>query len=219
MDKSNLELFKQAISEGLSNKTDRIASDCSEEIACSEKHTIAIRTIVYGNIDSSTAKRPRARRIIAILVALALLLTSCGVLFRKEIRVIFEDLFAKVTYRSDDIRGGTVEDVYQLGYLPEGYSLQYKRIRAVRVQYEFQNQDGEYICFEQQLMDSTDYIVDTESGYARISEIENYEIYYRYADEEHVFVWSDDMYSMKLYSSVALSNEEILLILEGMTIQ
>ena len=49
--------------------------------------------------------------------------------------------------------------------------------------------------------------------------IENYEIYYRYANEKHIFVWNDDMYSMKLYSSVALSNEEILLILEGITIQ
>ena len=219
MDKSNLELFKQAISEGLSNKTDRIASDCSEEIVCSEKHTIAMRTIVYGEIDASTAKRPRARRIIAILVALALLLTSCGLLFRSEIRVIFEDLFAKVTYRSDDIRGGTVEGVYQLGYLPEGYSLQYKKIRAVRVQYRFENQDGERIWFEQRPIDTTNFVVDTESSYSKIDEIENYEIYYRYADEKHIFVWNDGKHSMKILSSAELSNDEILLILEGMTIQ
>ena len=38
MDKSNLELFKQAISEGLSEKFDSVVDSCTEKIVCSEKH-------------------------------------------------------------------------------------------------------------------------------------------------------------------------------------
>ena len=48
MDKSNLELFKQAISEGLSEKFDSVADSYTDEIICSEKHKLAMRTIVYG---------------------------------------------------------------------------------------------------------------------------------------------------------------------------
>ena len=47
MDKSNLELFKQAISDGLSKKFDSVVNSYTDEIVCSEQHNLAMRTIVY----------------------------------------------------------------------------------------------------------------------------------------------------------------------------
>ena len=218
MDKSNLELFKQAISEGLSERFDSVVKNCTDEIVCSEKHKIAMRTIVYGKIDTKRSWSPKMRRIIAILVAAALLLTSCGIIFRNEIREIFEEFFVKLTYPNVE-DGEVIEKIYELGYLPEGYSLSNENIRPVGVRYEYKNENGDYIWFEQKLLDGTDFIVDNESGFSRVNNIDNYEIYYRFADQKHVYVWNDGKYSFKLYSTISISNDEIILLLEGITIK
>ena len=216
MDK-NLELFKQAISEGLSNKFDNIANNCTEEIVCSEKHKLAMRTIVSGKIDAKRTPSPKARRIIAILVAAALLLTSCGIIFRDQIREIFEDLFVKVTYKDDLTEGEIIEEVYTLTYVPEGYELEEEKITPLRVNYNYSNKNGDTICFEQRIITNSNFVIDSEYGYSKIAQIEKFELYYRINDKYHIYVWRDENYSMNLKSSVQLSNEEIVLIIEGIT--
>ena len=218
MDK-NLELFKQAISEGLSNKFDNIANSCTEEIVCSEKHKLAMRTIVSGKIDAKRAPSPKARRIIAILVAAALLLTSCGIIFRDQIREIFEDLFVKVTYKDDLTEGEIIEEVYTLTYVPEGYELEEEKITPLRVNYNYSNKNGDIIYFEQRNITNSNFIIDSEYGYSKITEIEDYDVYYRFTNTNHIYVWSNDKYSLNLKSSIHLSNEEIVLIIEGITIK
>ena len=215
MDKNNLELFKQALSEGVSNRFDKIAAECTEKIVCSDKHNLTMQTIVYRKTDTKRTLTPKAKRIIAILVAAALALTSCGIIFRNEIREIFEEFFVLLSYDGDE--ADIIDEVYELGYLPEGYSLKDEKIRPVRVQYDFQNENGDYIWFEQKLLDGTDFVVDNESGYAEINNIEDYEIYYRYTDGRHVYVWNDGKYSMFIRSNLELPTSEIVLIIEGLT--
>ena len=215
MDKSNLELFKQALSEGVSNRFDKIAAECAEEIVCSDKHKLVMQTIVYGKAAEKRGLSPRVKRIIAILVAAALLLTSCGIIFRNELREIFDKYFVKISYDSEE--ADLIEDVYELGYLPEGYSLKDEIIRPLRIQYEFANDNGDFIWFEQQPMDGTDFVVDSEEGYSRIEEISDYEIYYRYTNKNHVYVWNIGKYSMKLKSSVKIPLSEIAMVLNGIT--
>lgn len=217
MDKSNLELFKQAISEGLSQKFDSVVNSYTDEIVCSEKHNIAMQTIVYGKTDSKRVWSPKMKRIIAILIAAALLLTSCGIIFRNEIREMFEEFFVKLTYSEDNDSNNIIEDVYYLGYLPEGYFLSIENIRPIRVQYKYINENSDYIWFEQKTIDGTDFVVDNEDGYSHIKEIEASEVYYRYTDKNHVYVWNDGKYSMKLKSTNQLSIENINLILGGLT--
>ncbi len=215
MDKSNLELFKQAISEGVSNRFDKMVAECTEEIAYSDKHNLAMQTIVYGKADTKRTLSPKAKRLIAILVAAALVLTSCGIIFRNEIREMFEEFFVMLSYNGNET--DIIEEVYELRYLPEGYSLNVENIRPMGAQYKFINENGDYIWFEQKLIDVTDLFVDNEEGYSRINEISNYEIYYRYANENHVYVWNDAKYSMFIRSNLKLSTHEIILILEGLT--
>lgn len=218
MDKNNLEVFKQAISEGLSQKLDSVVDSCTEKIVCSERHKLAMRTIVYGKVDTKRTLSPKMRRIIAILVAAALILTSCGIIFRNEIREIFEEFFVKITCSNSE-DGQVVEEVYQLGYLPEGYTLEKENIYDLCVTYKFTNENGDYIWFEQKLLDGTDFVVDNEDGYSQINEISNYEIYYRYANNNHVYVWNDYKYSMFIRSNLKLSTSELISILEGLTIR
>ena len=218
MDKSNLELFKQALSEGVSEKFDQIASECTEEIVCSDKHNIAMRTIVYGKAGDKRARHPKLKRTIAIIVAVALLLTSCGVIiFRNEIREKIEEFFVSLTYMSDDKIDSAIENVYKLGYVPEGYSLEKEDVSPVRAHYKYTNKSGDYIWFEQKAIDGTEFYVDNENGYARIDILDNFDVYYRYTGDKHVYVWSDIENSIKLSSSNIISNDELVLIIEGIT--
>lgn len=216
MDKSNLELFKQALNEAVSNKFDKMADECTEEIVYSEKHKLAMRTIIYGKADTKRVWSPKMRRIIAILIAVALLLTSCGIIFRNEICEIFKEFFVSLTYENDDTSEDMIEEILVLTYVPEGYKLEKESITTVRVRYEYENEDGEMLFFEQRALTRSDYYIDSESGYSRIVEIEEYEVYYRFTGKNHHYALSDGKYSMKIKSSTKLSNEDIILMLDGL---
>ena len=218
MDKSNLELFKQALNEAISNKFDKMADECTEEIVYSERHKLAMRTIVYGKADTKRVWSPKMRRIIAILIAVALLLTSCGIIFRNEIREIFEEFFVKLTYDGDNESTELINEVYHLSYVPEGYIIEKEQIEPTYVKYKFSNKET-FFYFEQRAITSSDFYIDIEQGYSQINEIENYEIYYRTANDFHWFVWNNEKYQIQLISSTQLSNDEIIRIIEGITIK
>jgi hypothetical protein len=80
MNKSDLELFKQALSEGLSESFDSVVDGYTGEIVCSKRHELAMRTIVYGKTSERRILSPKERRIIAILIAVALMLTGKAVM-------------------------------------------------------------------------------------------------------------------------------------------
>ena len=219
MDKSNLELFKQALNEAVSNKFDKMADECTEEIVYSEKHKLTMRTIIYGKADTKRVLSPKMRRIIAILIAVALLLTSCGIIFRNEIREIFKDFFVSLTYENDDTSEDMIEEILVLTYVPEGYKLEKQSITTVRVRYEYENEDGEILFFEQRALTRSDYYIDSESGYSKIEDIKEHEIYYRCTDGVNYYLFHNDKYSMSLISMELQSNNELNLILNGIKIK
>ena len=64
-------------------------------------------------------------------------------------------------------------------------------------------------------MDTSKFTVDSESGYSQIKEIEEYDVYYRFTDKYYYYIWHNSKYSFKINSTTPLSNEQILLIIEG----
>ena len=219
MDKSNLELFKQALNEAVSNKFDNMTASYREEIVCSEKHNLAMRAIVYGKADTKRTWSPRMKRIISILVAAALLLTSCGIIFRNEIREIFEEFFVKISYSEEDNSNNTVEEIYELNYIPDGYALKEENTSPLSVVYKFVDIDGNIISFEQYVLGRSDFVVDSESGYSKIINVEKYDLYYRYNDTYHSYIWNDSKYTLRLKSSTPLSIETIILIIDVIIIK
>lgn len=215
MDKSNLELFKQAISEGLSEKFDSIVDSCTEEIVCSDRHKLAMRTIIYGKADTKKALSPKMKRIIAIIVAAALLLTSCAIIFRNEIREVIEEFFVKLTYSDDVTSGNIIEQIYELTYLPEGYILDTENISYTATKFKYINSENNYIYFEQHTINGSEFTVDSESGYSQIKEIEEYDVYYRFTGKYHNYIWSNNEYAFYLTSNQQLSIVEIELIIKG----
>ena len=217
MDKTNLELFKQALTEAVSNKFDNMAANCTEEIVCSEKHNLAMRSIVYGKADTTRTWSPRMKRIVAIIVAAALLLTSCGIIFRNEIREVFKELFASITFEGNESNLSTIEEVYKLGYIPEGYYFEEEMITPLCIQRKFVNEKGDVIRFEQRVLDGTDFTVDSEIGYSKILEVQKYDVYYRENAENNTFIWKTNKYSFIIISNTKLSNDIVVQILEGIT--
>ena len=215
MNKKDLELFRQAIDEGFSNRFDKLAAACTEEIVCSEKHNLAMRAIIYGKADTKRTWSPRMKRIVAILVAAALLLTSCGIIFRNEIKEIFSDFFVSVKYDNNDKIGQTLDNIYYLSYVPDGYFIEDEIIGSLFVQYRYVDDDNHVIVFTQNIMNGMEYIFDSENGYSEIIEIDKMKVYYRYTGEMHIFAWSDGDYSLKLNSNNKLTNDEIAKIVGG----
>ena len=219
MKKTNMEIFKQALEDAVSCQFDELAATCDEEIVFSERHLLAMRAILYGKADKIRTRPYGMKSVIAILIAAALLLASCGAIFRNKIREVFEEFFVKVTYDGAEESNKTIKDVCVLGYVPDGYVLEKEKKEKTFIQYKFVNEVGETLFFEQHNLTYISYYIDSESGYSQIKEIEDYEVYYRFTGTNHVYIWVVENYSVKIRSSVELSRDELVLIIDKIEIK
>lgn len=219
MDKTNEELFKQAINEALTNKFQRMADACDEEIVCSRHHRKAMRAIISGK----TPRKPLSTKMIAILVAAAiLLLAGCAIIYRDEIRgfiIDIKELFVNVDFSEGENNSQKIEEIYELSYVPEGYDLKEQKINCMRVQYIFTNADNRSIRFIQQTLDASTFSVDSEHSDTILIEIEEYTVYYRIAGNMHYYLWNDGKYALKINSALELSDNELLLIINGLKVK
>ena len=219
MDKTNEALFKQAINEALTNKFQRMADACDEEIVCSRHHRKAMRAIISGK----TPRKPLSTQMIAILVAAAiLLLAGCAIIYRDEIRgfiIDIKELFVNVDFSEGENNSQKIEEIYELTYFPEGYSLEDQRINRTSVLYTFVNSEGQRIKFIQQPLDSGSFSVDSEHSDTILIEIEEYTVYYRIAGNMHYYLWNDGKYALKINSALELSDNELLLIINGLKVK
>ncbi len=213
--KSNLELFKQAINEGLSNKFDLVASGYTDEIVCSEKHTIVMRTIIFGKIEKHRKLSPKARRIIAILIAVALILTSCGIIFRKELRAVFKEFDVSIGPSGNDYTSQLIEEIYELSYVPEGYRLDSSSVSPTEVGYIYYNDNQDILTFYQNPLNSTVYGYDTENSTTTKIVIDNIVVYHTESPVREFYLWSDSKHVYEISSSERFALEEVKNIISG----
>lgn len=219
MDKTNEALFKQAINEALTNKFQRMADACDEEIVCSRRHRKAMCAIVNGK----TPRKPLSTKMIAILVAAAiLLLAGCAIIYRNEIRDFItniREIFIELRFEEGDQESREIEEIYELTYIPEGYSLKNQQINRMRVQYVFENEESDAIKFIQRSLDASSFNIDSEHSDNTVLDIGNYIIYTRKTGDTFYYLWNDGKYAMQIHSSERLSDDELLLIIDGIRIK
>lgn len=217
--KTNQELFKQALVEGINRRLDREIAACDEEIAYSRRHIKNMARIVRGK----EIKKPLNRKMIAILVAAAiLLLAGCAIIYRDQIRDFItnvKEFFVEIKFDEGENDSQTIDEIYELTYVPEGYSLEKQEINRMIVQYLFVNEDNEIIRFMQQSIDASGFAVDVEHGDYNIINIDKYEIYYQKTDGIYCYVWNDGKYALKLNSKEELSHETLEAIINGIRIK
>ena len=217
--KTNQELFKQALVEGVNRRIDREIAACDEEIAYSRRHIRNMVRIVNGK----EIKKPLNRKMIAILVAAAiLLLAGCAIVYRNEIRGFISKVynsFVELRFDKGEQESRAIDEIYELTYVPEGYGLIEENITRMGVQYKFTNEEAKFIKFIQQPLDSSSFAVDVEHGDNNIINIDKYEIYYQQTDGIYCYVWNDGKYALKLNSKEELSYEMLEAIINGIRIK
>ena len=218
MNKTDEALFKQALTEGVSNRFSRQIESCTETVICSRRHRVAISKIINDVRKQSHAVSLRMRKIIAILVAAVMLLVSCAVVYRDEIRDFIEEIyesFVKINYSDGDDQGAQIEDVYGLTYIPEGYRLEDEFSSTGLSRLKFSDSNGNILLYEQRVLDTANFYADIENGYTKIVDISIYDVYYKKTKQQTYYMWNDGKFSLVLISKIALPDEELKLIIEG----
>ena len=220
MYKSEARLFGMAVVAGLSNRYEKELAENTESPRCSEVHTSAILDIVSKAIavEHSHAKR----RLIAILVAAALLLlVGCtAFVYRNEIGSFVEHVYEEYINielpENDDKVLTEIEHAYTLSYIPERYILTDEIVNSVFVKYIYEIELGERIIFEQSLKSISNIGIDNESVDAEVFEYQDIEIYIRTSEMKKHYVWYDEDYVFTLICPKDLDQDEILKIIDGM---
>ncbi len=217
--KTNQELFKQALVEGVNRRLDREIAACDEEITYSRSHIKNMARIVKGK----ELKKPINRKMIAILVAAAiLLLAGCAIIYRDQIRDFItniKEFFVEIKFDEGENDSQTIDEIYELTYVPEGYSLESQHIGKMLVQYLFTNADDDYIKFIQQSIDASNFYVDIEHSDNVIIEIGEYTVYSRKTNGTYYYLWNDGKYALKLNSKEELSRATLEAIINGIRIK
>lgn len=212
--KTNQELFKQALVEGVNRRLDREIAAYDEDIAYSRRHIKNMARIVNGK----TPRKPLSPKMIAILVAAAILLASCAIIYRGEIRDFITDVkefFVKVTFDKGESESKFIEEYYEPTYVPEGYVLEKQNLSSTISQFTYRNNEGHSIKFVQQPLDTSSFYVDIEHGYDEIFCVGDNRIYYQEADGVNCYIWNDGKYALKLNLSEELSLQELEIIING----
>lgn len=220
MTKSDLELFKEAITEGLSIRFQNEIDNFEGEVVISERHARAMRTI-FGGAQLRPIIWPSARaKIAAAAVAATMLLASCAAAYRDEIRdfieTVYED-YMSVGFENSDEAPQHIEEYYVLTYIPEGYYIKDNIQSNLSNRYILENNQGDKIVFVQTVLNGANSL-DSEQGEQYMLYINGKEIYCRAYDTDCHYMWNDGKYSMSVYSIDPIDEETLEKIIEGIKI-
>lgn len=218
MEKTDLELFKQALLEALELNLQEEEKDFVDKVETSDQHKAAMQAILDGTYEKKSVWKFTKAKVAAILVAAALLLASCAVIYRNEIRDFVEEIFAdftELTYSNKDIEGKTIETAYTLTYVPEGYVLEDYSKTAIKVRYEYRNANNDFIIFDQMILDTAKFAYDIENGYTILINNSEFDIYCKSTKQSCFYLWNDGVYSYKIQSNVSIEYNELEQILDG----
>lgn len=216
------DLFRKAVTEAFVRKFDRELTDCPFSADCSETHVRRMEAIMADGL-KVIQRRKCKNWVVALLVAAALLLTACTVyVYRGEIRAYIERVYEeriRVTYYDPDneIEYSIITEYYTLGYVPEGYVLESEQRFPTVNNCSWKNKQGNYIFFEQHILDGFNTSMDSENGQPSVIICEEFEVYCLIA-EVSTYMWNDGMYAYKIRSSEKISDDELVQIISGLHI-
>ena len=214
---TDLELFKQALSEGLNLRIQSGITSCAEKLICSKEHRAAMAEILGGTYKKPLTWSSTRTKIAAILVAAMMLLAGCTVLYKDEIRDFIEHIYEEyieISF-SDGKYNDRITQIYELTYVPEGYELNDSYSSATKVRYVFSNQQGDELIFSQSPL-NTSYGYNNEGDYSsKVIIINDYAVYCIKTDINYTYLWNNGKHSMQISTNTAISTEELRLIIEG----
>lgn len=218
MDKTDLELFKQALTEGLARRVERELASCEGgAVVCSTAHLKKMDRIINNKRIFKPSLSLGKAKVAAVLVASTLLLASCATVYKDEIRefikTVYEDYFS-ISYPSGDDDLSTIEVVYEMTYLPEGYTLREEVLNEAYSYYFYENEEGDMITFMQMPL-NTSFEFGVENGDGETLYIGEQKVFYRKNDLSNTYLWNDGKYAMMIETDFPIEKSELEKIIDG----
>ena len=159
---------------------------------------------------------------IAVVIALAFGLSMSVCAVRKPVVEFFVNMYEKFVefFYDDDVSAkapSTIETVYTLGYVPEGYELESCNINKLYTTFIWENDMGEQITFSQSILDGNN-LLDYENTDYEIVYIEDIKIALANKNEVKYCFWNCEEYRYSLIVSKTLSFDIVILLINSITL-
>lgn len=155
------------------------------------------------------------KRVAAVFILVGVLFgLSIGVYATHESIAEFflnvKDKFLEVFFNENDIEKApeTIETVYTLGYVPDGYVLSERKIYNKNVKTIWTTSSGIEIIFDQSCINNSEKTLDNEDNNLQIFYIENTKIVKSEKLDQQIFLWNNNRYIYILTISRTISDEE-----------
>ena len=217
----SLKLFQKALADVLNEKADRVLEQDPEKPVYSKRHQRAMKKILSGKqapLNKILKEKRIKRRVIAILVAAALLLAGGLTVYAKQDAIVrfvtkIFDGYTTGSYREEPGNEAAVPDVieqeYMPTYVPEGYELTEHSSDDAVNRIEWQNNDEEILIFSQSVI-GTKYNLDNEHSTFETKDIGKYSVLIvTHEVAGRFYIWTDEKYSYSIHCSEYFLQEEI----------
>ena len=222
MNRSELDLIKKALLDIEKYEVERLESFPHIDTANYPEYDRHIEMIIASEERSSKVISPR--KIIAILVAAALLLSTAITVFayREPIFKFFEEIFEAFTRFSliDNEPDPELiqEGVYLPTYLPEGFEQTSFMEKESLIQTAW-IEETDRIILKQRILYNNNITLDTEKVDYEIINVNDTVFYYYLKNNNHQLLWSNSKYSFTLWCTTGISREEALKIAQSLAIK
>lgn len=221
---SGKEIFSRAVIDGFEEKyREGLAVSAFESDAFSRAHARRMSSILDSRIKYVPDKRTRVKRAaLAALIAAALLLAGCAAIVYKEqigdFFVEIRDTYIKGDFiKDEDANNQIIEEIYVPTYIPNGYvQVKEQKLNSYAL-YEFSNDNGDVLIFEQVTIESAKFFINNEDGYTNTITLDEKTVYYRVSNGTYVYIWNNEKYAFSLYSDTEINEEEIIQIIDGIS--
>ena len=212
------ELLVKAFEEAICNQFDKVIAESTATGECSEQHKARMKAIIE-EANAAQTKRINRTKLIAVLVAAALLLTGCTLyVLRNKIKCFIEYIYGThISVASEDPVADEIREVYKLTYVPEGYEMVRERVSIAQVFYRWEKLDGSKLHFVQHPIGG--FHIDVNDGCFEILEYGDIVIYYRKSEKVHNYCWYNETSGFYLISTEEIGNDELIKILNGIIIK
>lgn len=220
--KENKEKLKNALIEIANREADEAAASDTQEVYLSLSFQEKARKL----IQETDGHRCRVSRKVVVLIAAALIIALCSIaayMCRDQILSFatrtFEDYKAvtvKNQYNNKVQTHTTIETIYTLDCVPEGYKEIKFEDKKTIIQTIWRNEEEKILVLTQESLNNN-RCFDVEQSDCKNDSLNI--IQYSYKEKEGVIVWIDSNYQYKLYWTGVISEDEIQAILSGIAIR
>lgn len=218
--KENKEKLKNALIEVANREADEAATSDTQEVYLS----LSFQEKAKKLIQETDGHRCRVSRRVVVLIAAALIIALCSIAaymcrdqilsFATKTFVDYKAVTVKNQYNNKVQTYTTIETVYTLGYVPEGYQeIEFKEKKII-IQTTWKNEEGNILVLVQEPLKNSRYF-DLEK--ANCTDNGQKIIQYSDKNKEKIVIWMDASYRYKLYWNGLLSEDEIQSIVSGTT--